>query len=198
MYLNFVLHLQSVSAVFSVGQAVVVLLTARTFEASLRHVPQTYDLTSDFYSQIAPPSYTLPHIVRNHVISTGNKRRHGLSSALARTYPSYIISIYPLQRLMMCRLMGFPQYFCAVPTCTVQMYCARTCRFSCRRTLTNYSLQYRSLLRQSSQFAAYNFREYAKRRTRDAFRDSKNVTEERTIQELVQKGLSELQMLKVR
>ncbi|KAI5380576.1 hypothetical protein J4E82_000533 [Alternaria postmessia] len=55
---------------------------------------------------------------------------------------------------------------------------------------------YRSLLRQSSQFAAYNFREYAKRRTRDAFRDSKNVTEERTIQELVQKGLSELQMLK--
>ena len=178
MYLNFVLHLQSVSAVFSVGQAVVVLLTARTFEASLRHVPQTYDLTSDFYSQVAQPSYTLPHIVRNHVISTGNKRRHGLSSALARTYPSYIISIYPLQQLMMCRLMGFAQYFCTVPTCTVHMY--------------------RSLLRQSSQFAAYNFREYAKRRTRDAFRDSKNVTEERTIQELVQKGLSELQMLKVR
>jgi hypothetical protein len=59
-------------------------------------------------------------------------------------------------------------------------------------------MQYRSLLRQSNQFAAYNFREYAKRRTRDAFRDSKNVTEERTIQELVQKGLNELQMLKVR
>jgi hypothetical protein len=53
-------------------------------------------------------------------------------------------------------------------------------------------------LRQSGQFAAYNFREYAKRRTRDAFRDSKNVSDERTIQELVQKGLSELQMLKVR
>jgi hypothetical protein len=53
-------------------------------------------------------------------------------------------------------------------------------------------------LRQSGQFAAYNFREYAKRRTRDAFRDSKNVTDERRIQELVQKGLSELQMLKVR
>jgi hypothetical protein len=63
---------------------------------------------------------------------------------------------------------------------------------------TDHHIQYRSLLRQSSQFAAYNFREYAKRRTRDAFRDSKNVTEERTIQELVQKGLSELQMLKVR
>lgn len=62
MYLNFVLHLQSVSAVFSVGQAVVVLLTARTFEASLRHVPQTYDLTSDFYSQATLTFvYCLPH-----------------------------------------------------------------------------------------------------------------------------------------
>jgi LYR motif-containing protein 4 len=30
---------------------------------------------------------------------------------------------------------------------------------------------YRSLLRQANQFAAYNFREYAKRRTRDAFRE---------------------------
>ena len=58
-------------------------------------------------------------------------------------------------------------------------------------------IQYRSLLRQSSQFAAYNFREYAKRRTRDAFRESKSINDERRIQELVQKGLSELQMLKV-
>ena len=98
MYLKFVLHLQSVSTVFSVGQAVVVLFTARTFEASLRHVPQTYDLTSDFYSQVAPSPYTLLHIVCNHVISTSNERRHGLSSALARTYPSYTIS-YPLLRL---------------------------------------------------------------------------------------------------
>lgn len=52
-------------------------------------------------------------------------------------------------------------------------------------------------MRQSGQFAAYNFREYAKRRTRDAFRESKAITEERTIQEMVQKGLKELQMLKV-
>ncbi|KAF1832748.1 hypothetical protein BDW02DRAFT_570749 [Decorospora gaudefroyi] len=55
---------------------------------------------------------------------------------------------------------------------------------------------YRSLLRQGSQFAAYNFREYAKRRTRDAFRENKSITDERAIQELVQKGLRELQMLK--
>ncbi|KAL5119465.1 hypothetical protein ACEQ8H_002530 [Pleosporales sp. CAS-2024a] len=55
---------------------------------------------------------------------------------------------------------------------------------------------YRSLLRQSGQFAAYNFREYAKRRTRDAFRDAKSETEDRRIQDLMQKGLKELQMLK--
>lgn len=57
---------------------------------------------------------------------------------------------------------------------------------------------YRNLLRTSRQFAAYNFREYAKRRTRDAFRESKAVTDERRVQELMQKGLKELQTLKVR
>ncbi|KAF2467243.1 uncharacterized protein BDR25DRAFT_317001 [Lindgomyces ingoldianus] len=62
--------------------------------------------------------------------------------------------------------------------------------------LMNRCLQYRSLLRQSRQFAAYNFREYAKRRTRDAFREHEKETEERRIQELMQKGLKELQMLK--
>ncbi|KAK4540620.1 hypothetical protein LTR36_009050 [Oleoguttula mirabilis] len=55
---------------------------------------------------------------------------------------------------------------------------------------------YRSLLRQSSQFAAYNFREYAKRRTRDAFREHSTEADERRIQELVQKGIKELQVLK--
>lgn len=58
-------------------------------------------------------------------------------------------------------------------------------------------LQYRQLLRQSEQFAAYNFREYAKRRTRDAFKEHQNEKEERKIQELIQGGLKELQMLKV-
>jgi hypothetical protein len=58
-------------------------------------------------------------------------------------------------------------------------------------------IQYRQLLRQGSQFAAYNFREYAKRRTRDAFREHKDVQDEREIQELMQKGLKELQSMKV-
>lgn len=55
---------------------------------------------------------------------------------------------------------------------------------------------YRQLLRQSKQFAAYNFREYATRRTRDAFRDNKVVAEEGKMQELIAKGQKELQMLK--
>jgi hypothetical protein len=59
-------------------------------------------------------------------------------------------------------------------------------------------LQYRSLLKQGSQFAAYNFREYARRRTRDAFQEYKNETEEERIQELMLKGKKELQILKVR
>ncbi|KAL6713583.1 hypothetical protein ACLMJK_009048 [Lecanora helva] len=58
---------------------------------------------------------------------------------------------------------------------------------------------FRSLLRQSSQFAAYNFREYAKRRTKDAFRENHGKElGEREVQELIQRGLKELQMMKVR
>ena len=55
---------------------------------------------------------------------------------------------------------------------------------------------YRSLLRQSAQFANYNFRMYARRRTIDAFREAKNEGDERSLQELVQKGLKELQIMK--
>ncbi|KAK7409351.1 hypothetical protein QQZ08_000238 [Neonectria magnoliae] len=55
---------------------------------------------------------------------------------------------------------------------------------------------YRQLLRQGEQFAAYNFREYAKRRTRDAFRENIAERDPRKVQELVQKGLKDLQGLK--
>ncbi|ROW10198.1 hypothetical protein VMCG_01659 [Cytospora schulzeri] len=55
---------------------------------------------------------------------------------------------------------------------------------------------YRQLLRQGEQFASYNFREYAKRRTRDAFRENKDVQDSRQIQEFVQQGLKDLQMMK--
>jgi hypothetical protein len=62
--------------------------------------------------------------------------------------------------------------------------------------LIHWNKQFRSLIRQSNQFAAYNFREYAKRRTKDAFRENKGVEDERRVQELMDKGLRELQMLK--
>ncbi|QKX63983.1 uncharacterized protein TRUGW13939_11156 [Talaromyces rugulosus] len=55
---------------------------------------------------------------------------------------------------------------------------------------------FRSLLRQSSQFSSYNFREYARRRTRDAFREHQKENEERKIQEFIQSGLKELRMMK--
>lgn len=64
--------------------------------------------------------------------------------------------------------------------------------------LTRLFSQYRQLLRQGEQLSAYNFREYSKRRTRDAFREKMAVQDPRQIQELVQKGLKELQVMKVR
>ncbi|KAJ5288535.1 LYR motif-containing protein 4 [Penicillium angulare] len=55
---------------------------------------------------------------------------------------------------------------------------------------------FRSLLRQSSQFSNYNFREYARRKTRDSFREGQKESEERRIQELIQSGLQDLRLLK--
>ena len=62
---------------------------------------------------------------------------------------------------------------------------------------TKCTVQFRSLLRQSSQFSNYNFREYALRRTKDAFREHQHESEERKIQELIQEGLQSLRMMKV-
>ncbi|CCU77770.1 unnamed protein product [Blumeria hordei] len=55
---------------------------------------------------------------------------------------------------------------------------------------------YRQLLRQSQQFASYNFREYAKRKTRDSFRENRDVQDNLSIQKLIQKGQKDLQSLK--
>ncbi|KAK9379383.1 complex 1 protein-domain-containing protein [Kockiozyma suomiensis] len=57
-------------------------------------------------------------------------------------------------------------------------------------------LLYRSLLRTSRKFSAYNFREYALRRTRDAFRDHMSETDPRAIQEFLTKAENSLSMLK--
>ena len=55
---------------------------------------------------------------------------------------------------------------------------------------------YRSLLKTGNQFSQYNFREYARRRTRDAFREHKNETDPQRLQELVSKAINELQVVK--
>ncbi|KAG0224740.1 LYR motif-containing protein 4-like protein [Mortierella sp. GBAus27b] len=55
---------------------------------------------------------------------------------------------------------------------------------------------YRSLLHHSSKFAAYNFRDYAVRRTRDSFHAAKNETDPDKIQALIQRGQRELEVVK--
>lgn len=55
---------------------------------------------------------------------------------------------------------------------------------------------YRNLLRTGGQFSQYNFREYARRRTRDAFREHKNETDPQRIQDLVNRAINDLQTMK--
>ncbi|KAF8925232.1 hypothetical protein EDD21DRAFT_360692 [Dissophora ornata] len=55
---------------------------------------------------------------------------------------------------------------------------------------------YRSLLHHSSKFAAYNFRDYAVRRTRDAFHAAKNETDPEKIQVLIHKAQQQLEVVK--
>lgn len=55
---------------------------------------------------------------------------------------------------------------------------------------------YRNLIRTGSRFSQYGFREYAQRRTRDAFREHQNETNPQKLQELVNRGVNELQMMR--
>uniref|UniRef100_A0A1L8DAM0 Complex 1 LYR protein domain-containing protein n=1 Tax=Nyssomyia neivai TaxID=330878 RepID=A0A1L8DAM0_9DIPT len=41
---------------------------------------------------------------------------------------------------------------------------------------------YKLLLRESQKFSSYNYREYARRRIKDGFRDSKGLTDKQTIE----------------
>ncbi len=54
------------------------------------------------------------------------------------------------------------------------------------------------MLRQSNRFAAYNFREYFKRRTRDMFREHRGERDEAKARELLAKARKDLEVLKVR
>jgi LYR motif-containing protein 4 len=55
---------------------------------------------------------------------------------------------------------------------------------------------YRGLLRTGAQFSQYNFREYARRRTRDAFREHMDETDPQRIQDLVNRAITDLQVMK--
>ncbi|SPO00047.1 related to ISD11 Iron-Sulfur protein biogenesis, Desulfurase-interacting protein [Cephalotrichum gorgonifer] len=55
---------------------------------------------------------------------------------------------------------------------------------------------YRQLLRNGGAFTSYNFREYARRRTRDAFREHANERDPARVQEFLAKGKKELEVLK--
>jgi len=55
---------------------------------------------------------------------------------------------------------------------------------------------YHNLLRESKQFDSYMYRKYAFRRIRDAFKDNKGITDEKTIQQLLRDGHKNLQLIK--
>ncbi|ESP01871.1 hypothetical protein LOTGIDRAFT_200002 [Lottia gigantea] len=55
---------------------------------------------------------------------------------------------------------------------------------------------YRKLLREGKQLSDYNFRFYAQRRVRDAFKENKSVSDPQTIEKLIQKSQTNLEILK--
>uniref|UniRef100_A0A9L0QX90 Complex 1 LYR protein domain-containing protein n=2 Tax=Equus TaxID=9789 RepID=A0A9L0QX90_HORSE len=55
---------------------------------------------------------------------------------------------------------------------------------------------YRAMLRESKHFSAYNYRTYAVRRIRDAFRENKNVKDPVEIQALVNKAKRDLEIIR--
>ncbi|XP_052585713.1 LYR motif-containing protein 4 [Peromyscus californicus insignis] len=55
---------------------------------------------------------------------------------------------------------------------------------------------YRAMLRESKHFSAYNYRMYAVRRIRDAFRENKNVKNPVEIQALVNKAKRDLEIIR--
>ncbi|XP_029979356.1 LYR motif-containing protein 4B [Sphaeramia orbicularis] len=54
---------------------------------------------------------------------------------------------------------------------------------------------YRCLLRESSKFASYNYRTYALRRVRDAFRAHRTEDDPRTVQQLMEEGRQALGLI---
>ncbi|KAM6375608.1 LYR motif-containing protein 4 isoform 1-T2 [Alca torda] len=55
---------------------------------------------------------------------------------------------------------------------------------------------YRALLRESQRFSSYNYRTYAIRRIRDAFRENKSIKDSEKIEELVNKAKANLEVIR--
>ncbi|KAM4792544.1 LYR motif-containing protein 4 isoform 4-T14 [Cyanocitta cristata] len=54
---------------------------------------------------------------------------------------------------------------------------------------------YRALLRESQCFSSYNYRTYAIRRIRDAFRENKTIEDSEKIEELLNKAKANLEVI---
>ena len=55
---------------------------------------------------------------------------------------------------------------------------------------------YKQMMKESSKFSSYIYREYALRRVRDAFRENKNVTDPNKINQLIEEARINLQIIK--
>ncbi|NXU46963.1 LYRM4 protein, partial [Drymodes brunneopygia] len=55
---------------------------------------------------------------------------------------------------------------------------------------------YRALLRESQRFSGYNYRTYAIRRIREAFRENKNIEDSEKIEELLNKAKENLEVIR--
>ncbi|KAF5279667.1 hypothetical protein FQA39_LY18251 [Lamprigera yunnana] len=55
---------------------------------------------------------------------------------------------------------------------------------------------YKSLMKESSKFSGYNYRNYAIRRVRDNFKLNKNVTDDSKVTDLVKEGFQNLEIIK--
>ena len=62
-------------------------------------------------------------------------------------------------------------------------------------TRTQVLSLYRLLLRESRRFPSYNYRTYALRRVRDAFRSNRTVEDPQTIQKLMEDGYKTLYLI---
>ncbi|XP_029954966.1 LYR motif-containing protein 4 [Salarias fasciatus] len=54
---------------------------------------------------------------------------------------------------------------------------------------------YRNMLKESQKFPSYNYRTYALRRVRDAFRDNRNVEDPKIVDTLMEEGRQTLALI---